>query len=171
MQQLLLITCLGVGIPILIIVGIIVFLLINRRRSQQHREDNNVVRENEENEVTNNKTHKTKCIDTHTNNSDQPNISNIATLTHKNENLDSVRNSQHTKNDNRYYQKPENNVKNINEVLEQQNSRTLSVLFESQRKQASSQASSSKDVDSETPAHAAGNFYAESSDSSVVDDR
>jgi len=50
MQQLLLIVCLGVGIPIIVITVIIVFILCNRRRRSQ---EDSVHKDNEQNEITN----------------------------------------------------------------------------------------------------------------------
>ena len=68
MQQLLLIICLGVGIPILVIIGIIVFLLISRRRNIQR---DNERKENEQNERTN-MNNKLNSIDTNIINSIPP---------------------------------------------------------------------------------------------------
>ena len=59
MEQLLLIVCLGVGIPILIIMAIILFLLCTRRRDNEP----DFLKENERNKI-NSMNHKDKCIDT-----------------------------------------------------------------------------------------------------------
>ena len=60
LQQLLLIVCLGAGIPIVIIIIIIVFLLCTRIRREN---TDSIKKDNEQNEITN-MNNKNKCIDT-----------------------------------------------------------------------------------------------------------